>query len=244
MTAASISMPGTDRGEMTLTNLPRLIVAFLDAVGSGDWETVRRLFESDARVRGLVDLPVRDAIERWADFAEDRSATLHPINVERRDQQTVVTLLVSTRESSRRMQAELGFRMEAGRIAALEAILSQPLNVAPSIAAFIDAVNAWDLEALLATFAVDAMVNDQLEEFWGVDTIRGWAQNSVISERLTMFVTRVCHHHGCVIVRANVDGDYDKRELPDTLSLAFYFYSVAGRIVQLLILRNQSERPD
>ena len=38
---------------------------------------------------------------------------------------------------------------------------------------------------------------------------------------------------------ANVDGNYDKRGLPDPLVLAFYFTAQSDLIVQLIILRNR-----
>jgi hypothetical protein len=38
---------------------------------------------------------------------------------------------------------------------------------------------------------------------------------------------------------ANVDGNYDKRGLPDPLVLAFYFTIQSDLIVQLIILRNR-----
>jgi hypothetical protein len=43
-----------------------------------------------------------------------------------------------------------------------------------------------------------------------------------------------------VIVRANIDGPFDKRGLPDPLQLDFYFSARDDKIVQLIILRNQS----
>jgi hypothetical protein len=54
-----------------------------------------------------------------------------------------------------------------------------------------------------------------------------------------MNVTRVISHYGNFIVTANVDGNYDKRGLPDPLVLAFYFTAQGGLIVQLIILRNR-----
>ena len=47
-------------------------------------------------------------------------------------------------------------------------------------------------------------------------------------------------HYGHVIVRANIDGTFDKRGLPDPLQLDFYFSARDDKIVQLIILRNQS----
>ena len=43
-----------------------------------------------------------------------------------------------------------------------------------------------------------------------------------------------------VIVSANIDGSFDKRGLPDPLQLDFYFSARDDKIVQLIILRNQS----
>ena len=52
-----------------------------------------------------------------------------------------------------------------------------------------------------------------------------------------MNVTKVINHYGKLIVTANVDGDYDKRGLPDPRVLAFYFSAQSDLIVQLIILR-------
>jgi hypothetical protein len=54
-----------------------------------------------------------------------------------------------------------------------------------------------------------------------------------------MKVTKVTIHYGNFIVTANVDGNYDKRGLPDPLVLAFYFTAKSDLIVQLIILRNR-----
>ena len=60
-------------------------------------------------------------------------------------------------------------------------------------------------------------------------------------ERLTMNVTEVINHYGNFIVTANVDGDYDKRGLPDPLVVAFYYTTQSDLIVQLIILRNRRD---
>ena len=54
-----------------------------------------------------------------------------------------------------------------------------------------------------------------------------------------MNVTKVVNHYGNFIVTADVDGDYDKRGLPDPLVLAFYFTAHSNIICQLIILRNR-----
>jgi hypothetical protein len=109
----------------------------------------------------------------------------------------------------------------------------------PLVAAYVEATNSFDLERLLATFTDDALVNDQLCDYWGKAAIREWAARDIIGERLTMDVTTVVEHYGNFIVTANVDGSFDKRGLPDPLTLAFYFALCGDQIVQLIILRNR-----
>lgn len=110
----------------------------------------------------------------------------------------------------------------------------------PSVAAYIRATNFGDLDALLATFVDDALVNDQLIDYWGKEVIAAWAARDIIGERLTLEVVKTVRHYGHSIVTAHVDGLFDKRGLPDPLVLAFYFSSYDDKIVQLIILRNQS----
>ena len=49
----------------------------------------------------------------------------------------------------------------------------------------------------------------------------------------------VINHHGNFIVTAIIDGNYDKRGLPDPVVLAFYFMPQSDLIVKLIILRNR-----
>jgi len=93
----------------------------------------------------------------------------------------------------------------------------------------------------MVTFADDALVNDQLRDYWGKAAIRDWAERDVIGERLTIAVTNIVRHHGNFIVIADVDGNFDKRGLPDPLVLAFYFTPHNELIVQLIILRNRHD---
>jgi hypothetical protein len=111
--------------------------------------------------------------------------------------------------------------------------------LAPPVAAYVEATNAFNLEGLLALFADDALVNDQLRDYWGKLAIRQWAAQDIIAQRLTMEVTAVIEHYGNVIVTANVRGKFDMAGLPDPLVYAFYFTPHGDRIVQLIILRNR-----
>jgi hypothetical protein len=114
-----------------------------------------------------------------------------------------------------------------------------PVALPPLVGAYVEATNSFDLDRLMATFAEDALVNDQLRDYWGKPAISEWAKRDIIGERLTMNVTKVINHYGNFILTANVDGNYDKRGLPDPLVLAFYFTPQSELIVQLIILRNR-----
>ena len=114
-----------------------------------------------------------------------------------------------------------------------------PVALPTLVAAYVEATNSFDLERLMSTFAEDALVNDQLRDYWGKPSIREWAKRDIIGERLTIDVTKVINHYDNFIVTADVDGNYDKRGLPDPLVLAFYFTAQSDLIVQLIILRNR-----
>jgi hypothetical protein len=117
--------------------------------------------------------------------------------------------------------------------------LKAPAVLSLSVAAYVESTNGSDLEGLLATFAGDALVNDQLRDYWGKPAIREWAVRDIIGANLTMDVTNVIEHYGNFIVTANVVGNFDMTGLPDPLVYAFYFTLHDDRIVQLIILRNR-----
>src|SRR5579859_760532 len=101
--------------------------------------------------------------------------------------------------------------------------MSKPTVLDPAIAEHVAAVNAFDEDAIVATFAGDALVNDAHREFWGTEAIRRWVARELVGDRVTMDVTEVLTQHGVIIVRARYDGDYDKTNLPDDLVLTNYF---------------------
>jgi hypothetical protein len=113
-----------------------------------------------------------------------------------------------------------------------------PLAPSSSVADFIRATNLGDLAALLATFADDALVNDQLRDYWGISAIAAWARRDIIGEQITLEVVNTVQHYGHWIITAHIEGIFDRRGLPDPLVLAFYFSSAGNKIVQLIILRN------
>jgi hypothetical protein len=111
--------------------------------------------------------------------------------------------------------------------------------LAPVLAEHIAAVNAFDEDAIVATFAGNALLNDvHRGEFWGREAIRGWVARELVGDRVTMDVTEVLTHHGDIIVRARYDGDFDKTNLPAELILTNYFTVRDGKIVSLIVVRN------
>jgi hypothetical protein len=116
--------------------------------------------------------------------------------------------------------------------------MTDTTTLAPVLAEFIAAVNAFDEDAIAATFADDALVNDVHREFWGREAIRRWAARELAGDRVTVEVTEVLDHHGDTIVRGRYDGDYDKTNLPDELILTKYFTVRDGKIVTLIVIPN------
>ena len=109
------------------------------------------------------------------------------------------------------------------------------------IATFVRATNNGDREALLGLFADRALVNDNLREYRGCVATADWADQQVLAQRLQIATQDLVVDGDQVTLRAIVDGDFDKRGLPDPLLLSFYFSVRHGRIVQLVILRNEAD---
>src|SRR5260221_12631117 len=79
----------------------------------------------------------------------------------------------------------------------------------PVIAQHIAAVNAFDTDAIVSTFAEDAFVNDVHREFWGMDAIRRWVEKEVVGDKGTIEVRAMIENSGDKIVRAAYDAAYD-----------------------------------
>jgi hypothetical protein len=117
--------------------------------------------------------------------------------------------------------------------------MTDTATLAPVLAEHMAAVNAFDEDAIVATFADDALVNDAHREFQGVAAIRAWVARELVGDRVTVEVTEVLDHHGDTIVRGRYDGDFDKTHLPPgDLILTNYFTVRDGKIVTLIVVRN------
>lgn len=118
--------------------------------------------------------------------------------------------------------------------------MSDPTTDLPAVVAeHIAAVNAFDTERIVATFAPDAYVNDNRREIRGADAIRAFMAREFVGDRVTMQVREVVDHYGDIIVRARFDGDYDKTHLPEVLVMTSYFAIRNGKITSLAVIFNQ-----
>ena len=113
------------------------------------------------------------------------------------------------------------------------------VTLPPVVAEHIAAVNAFDTDAIVATFASDAYVNDNRREIWGTDAIRTFMAKEFVGDHVTMEVREVIDHHGDIIVRAKYDGTYDKTNLPAELIMTSYFGLRDSKIVSLAVIFNQ-----
>lgn len=117
---------------------------------------------------------------------------------------------------------------------------SNSSTLPPEVLQFIEATNSGDLARLMAVFAGDSIVNDQLQQWRGVDELLEWAEREFIGQQLSLRVTHCAQHYGHCIVSAHADGNFDKRGLPDPLEVLLYFTLAEEKIVQLIILRDRS----
>jgi hypothetical protein len=108
------------------------------------------------------------------------------------------------------------------------------------VADHIAAVNALDTDAIMATFAGDAYVNDARREFTGTAAIRRWVEREMVGDKVQIEVRDVLGHYGDTIVRGSYTGDFDKAGLPDDVVLSNYFSVRDGKIVSLVVIFNQA----
>jgi hypothetical protein len=114
-----------------------------------------------------------------------------------------------------------------------------PAELTGVVAEHIAAVNALDTDAIMATFAEDAYVNDARREFAGIEAIRRWVAKEMVGDKVNIDVREVLDHHGDTIVRGAYDGTFDKTNLPEEITLSNYFSVRDGKIVSLVVIFNQ-----
>jgi SnoaL-like domain len=82
------------------------------------------------------------------------------------------------------------------------------LESAPApVAKLLQAANANDTEAFLATFADDGVVDDWGREFVGTDAIRGWSDREFIGKHVSLDVRGIEQDGEATVVTADVGGE-------------------------------------
>lgn len=107
------------------------------------------------------------------------------------------------------------------------------------IASFLLALNNADASAMAALFRDDALVNDQLRDFWGRPAIEAWIVREVIADNLRIEVLQVSQHYRVTTVVGAVTGTFDSRGLPNPLVVNLHFSLFNGQIARLFMLLNR-----
>jgi ketosteroid isomerase-like protein len=64
--------------------------------------------------------------------------------------------------------------------------MTAQLSLDPAIASHIAAINSFDVDAIMDTFADDALVVDAAREFWGRDHVRAFVTKELAGDRVTL----------------------------------------------------------
>ncbi|WP_210115443.1 nuclear transport factor 2 family protein [Mycobacterium sp. DL99] len=118
--------------------------------------------------------------------------------------------------------------------------IEQMCEIPAAARRYVDAVNAFDVEAVLAALTPDALVHDNQREFTTPDAIRAWVRDEIVGDRVTMQVIEVVERSGVTVLRARYDGDYDKTNLPEELILTNYIVTREDLIAALFTVFNKS----
>jgi hypothetical protein len=80
-------------------------------------------------------------------------------------------------------------------------------HLEPAVRKLVDAANAGDIDAFLAGFTTDGVVDDWGREFRGADRIRSWSDAEFIGKRVSLAVRNVAVRDARTEVIADVGGD-------------------------------------
>jgi hypothetical protein len=82
------------------------------------------------------------------------------------------------------------------------------LEPAPApVAKLLEAANANDTDAFLATFVDGGVVDDWGREFAGENAIRGWSDREFIGKQVSLEIRRVEQDREATVVTADVGGE-------------------------------------
>ncbi|HEX8112847.1 MAG TPA: nuclear transport factor 2 family protein [Kofleriaceae bacterium] len=104
-------------------------------------------------------------------------------------------------------------------------------NLEPSIAQYIEGVNAFDADLAATGFAVDAVVHDEGRDHAGLAAIRAWIQDANTRYSTQIAIDTLTQQGDATVVHATISGRFPGSPLP----LRFSFQLHAGRIQRLEI---------
>ncbi|MBP0589709.1 nuclear transport factor 2 family protein [Paraburkholderia sp. LEh10] len=104
------------------------------------------------------------------------------------------------------------------------------------IASFLAAFNRSDADGMGTLFRDDALVNDQLRNFWGRAAIDAWIASEVIADNLRIEVLHTFEHYRVTTIVGAITGTFDANGLPNPLILNLHFSIFDDRIARLFIL--------
>jgi ketosteroid isomerase-like protein len=104
-------------------------------------------------------------------------------------------------------------------------------TLAPPIAAYIDASNGRNAEALIACFTPEAVVVDEGHTYRGSDEIRQWLARTVEAYAFTLEATHVAAQGSETVVTCQVSGTFDG----SPIQIPFRFTLEGDEIAALMI---------
>jgi ketosteroid isomerase-like protein len=102
-------------------------------------------------------------------------------------------------------------------------------NLPPTIASFIAASNARDLEGAIACFAADAVVEDEGQTHHGIEQVRDWKDQTERAFSYTIEPTGIEQPGGETIVTGTLAGDF-----PGSPIELYYEFTLVGDLIQAL----------
>jgi hypothetical protein len=220
------------------SRLPATVDAFLNALRSGNLESASGKLHEDVLVldhqREYRGSMVRSWLEARLARPESPMRILHQ---RWKDGELILTLAAEARDEGEDCSlVDWIFRCTEDRIAGL--VIEKRLcpGLVPAARGFLTAVNRGDVAAIVASFAEDALVNDELVDHRGTDQIRQWATHDIVGKKLAMVAVDALVRKGGLVVTCHASGDFDAAGLPDPLIVNLYISESEGAIDQLIVL--------
>ena len=82
-----------------------------------------------------------------------------------------------------------------------------PESAPAAVVKLLEAANANDTEAFLATFLEGGVVDDWGREFVGTDAIRGWSDHEFIGKHVSLEIRSIEQKSEATVVTADVGGE-------------------------------------